>query len=262
MAPFSLPVQISRIVPVAARTGAREGELFALRAGDVDLADETLLVVSTGSNRRGRTKTRGSKRTIDLPPLAAQLLREQLLARWHTSSQLVFPAPEGGVWNKDNFTARVFRPAVQKVADRYRRQHRVASDELTPFDGLTFHDLRHTCASLRGSEPRGCGPGGHHQVDRRAARTHRRRRPCAPPLRPSVQGRAPPGCSRSRPIRASKRAQPPGAGHHSQVGTRHSNVGAHVWSGCATVAASPLARVARFRSGLRTREGKNRAIHA
>ena len=143
-----LPVQISRIVPVAALTGAREGELFALRAGDVDLADETLLVVSTGTNRRGRTKTSGSKRTIDLPPLAAQLLREQLLARWHTSSQLVFPAPEGGVWNKDNFTARVFRPAVQKVADRYRRQHRVASDELTPFDGLTFHDLRHTCASL------------------------------------------------------------------------------------------------------------------
>jgi integrase len=141
-------VQISRIVPVAALTGAREGELFALRAGDVDLADETLLVVSTGTNRRGRTKTSGSKRTIDLPPLAAQLLREQLLARWHTSSQLVFPAPEGGVWNKDNFTARVFRPAVQKVADRYRRQHRVASDELTPFDGLTFHDLRHTCASL------------------------------------------------------------------------------------------------------------------
>jgi hypothetical protein len=68
----SMPVQISRIVPVAALTGAREGELFALRA--------------SGSNRRGQTKTRGSKRTIDLPPLATQLLREQLLARWHTAN--------------------------------------------------------------------------------------------------------------------------------------------------------------------------------
>lgn len=143
-----MPVQVSRIVPVAALTGAREGELFALRASDVDFDDETLLVVTTGSNRRGQTKTRGSKQTIDLPPLAAQLLREQLLARWHTSSQLVFPAPEGGVWNKDNFTARVFRPAVQRAAKKYRRGHQLAVEEPTPFDGLTFHDLRHTCASL------------------------------------------------------------------------------------------------------------------
>jgi hypothetical protein len=29
------------------------------------------------------------------------------------------PAPEGGIWDKDNFTARVFRPAVE----RYRRKH-------------------------------------------------------------------------------------------------------------------------------------------
>jgi integrase len=143
-----MPEQISRIAPVAALTGAREGELFALRASDVDFDDEAVLVVATGSNRRGQTKTRGSKRTIDLPPLATQLLREQLLARWHTSSQLVFPAPEGGVWNKDNFTARVFRPAVQRAAKKYRREHHLTADEPTPFGGLTFHDLRHTCASL------------------------------------------------------------------------------------------------------------------
>jgi integrase len=81
-----MPEQISRTVPVAALTGGREGELFALRAEDVDFADETLLVVTTGSNRRGQTKTRGS------------------LARWRTSGGLVFPAPEGGIWNKDNFS--------------------------------------------------------------------------------------------------------------------------------------------------------------
>jgi integrase len=144
----SMPEQISRIVPVAALTGAREGELFALKADDVDFADDTLLVVTTGSNRRGQTKTRGSKRTIDLPPLAAQLLREQQLARWHTASRLVFPAPEGGIWNKDNFTARVFRPAVGRVAEKHRREHQPRNEESTPFDGLTFHDLRHTCASL------------------------------------------------------------------------------------------------------------------
>lgn len=143
-----MPEEISRIVPVAALTAARQGELFALQADDVDFADETLLVVSTGSNRRGQTKTRGSKRIIDLPPLAGQLLREQLLARWHTSRRLVFPAPEGGIWSKDNFTARVFRPAVGRAADKHRRERGLGSEEPTPFDGLTFHDLRHTCASL------------------------------------------------------------------------------------------------------------------
>lgn len=143
-----MPEQISRIGTVAALTGAREGELFALCEDDVDFDDETLLVITTGSNARGRTKTRGSKRTIDLPPLATQLLREQLLARWHTRRRLVFPAPEGGLWNKDNFTARVVRPAVRRAAEKHKRDHKLVSEDSTPFDGLTFHDLRHTCASL------------------------------------------------------------------------------------------------------------------
>jgi integrase len=28
------------------------------------------------------------------------------------------------------------------------REHRLTAEEPTPFDGVTFHDLRHTCASL------------------------------------------------------------------------------------------------------------------
>jgi hypothetical protein len=34
------------------------------------------------------------------------------------------------------------------VAQKHRREHGLASDEPTPFDGVTFHDLRRTCASL------------------------------------------------------------------------------------------------------------------
>jgi integrase len=45
---------------------------------------------------------------------------------------LLFPSPQGGIWRKDNFMARVFRPAVRRAA----------------LKGLTFHDLRHTYASL------------------------------------------------------------------------------------------------------------------
>ncbi len=40
--------------------------------------------------------------------------------------------PAGGDWRKDNFMARAFRKA--------RRRARL--------DRVTFHDLRHTCASL------------------------------------------------------------------------------------------------------------------
>jgi hypothetical protein len=45
---------------------------------------------------------------------------------------LVFPSPHGHVWRPDNFRNRVFYPARRRAG----------------FDDLTFHDLRHTCASL------------------------------------------------------------------------------------------------------------------
>jgi len=61
---------------------------------------------------------------------------------------MMFPAPEGGIWNKDNFTARVVRPAVRRAAEKHRRDNGFKANEPTPFDGMTFHDLRHTCASL------------------------------------------------------------------------------------------------------------------
>lgn len=44
--------------------------------------------------------------------------------------------------------ARVVRPAVQRAAKKYRREHRLTAEDATPFDGPTLHDLRHTCASL------------------------------------------------------------------------------------------------------------------
>ena len=61
-----------------------------------------------------------------------RVLREQLLARAPNEFGLVFPTPNGIVWRKDNFMARVFRPAVRRA-------------ELAP---LRFHDLRHTYAAL------------------------------------------------------------------------------------------------------------------
>jgi integrase len=118
---------------IACLTGLRQGELFALRERDLDL-DAGVVVVTRSAykGRSARTKTRQSVRRAHLSSLAARTLREQLLARKPNCDGLVFPSPTGQMWRRDNFMARVFRPAVKRA-------------ELA---GLTFHDLRHTCASL------------------------------------------------------------------------------------------------------------------
>lgn len=122
-----------RLIVVACLSGLRQGELFALRDSDVDL-DAGVVVVSRAASRGAadRTKTRQSVRRAYLSGVARQAMREQLLARMPTREGLVFPSPSGGIWQRNNFMARMFRPAVRRSG----------------FEGLTFHDLRHTCASL------------------------------------------------------------------------------------------------------------------
>ena len=128
-----MPEHSKRLVLVAALTGARQGELLALRDVDVDLERQTMTIVaSAGDGTRARTKTRASRRTVDLGGHAATLVREQLVARPPTPTGLMFPAPRGDSWRRDNYMARVFRPAARRAR----------------LDGLTFHDLRHTHVSL------------------------------------------------------------------------------------------------------------------
>jgi integrase len=123
----------ARLIVFAALSGLRQGEVFALRDVNIEAGNGSVLV-EKGSykGQATRTKTRNGRRRVHLAHVARQALREQLLARNPSRAGLVFPSPAGAIWRKDNFMSRVFRPAA-------RRAH---------LDGLTFHDLRHTCAWL------------------------------------------------------------------------------------------------------------------
>jgi integrase len=121
------------IIRFACLTGMRQGELFALRDRAPDLAARTVRVEAGA--REGKlvpTKTAAGRRQVRLSGESVRVLREQLLARAPNELGLVFPTPNGGVWRKDNFMARVYRPAVRRA-------------QLEP---LRFHDLRHTYAAL------------------------------------------------------------------------------------------------------------------
>jgi integrase len=122
------------LVRFAAQTGLREGECFGLRDRDVDLEAGSVRV-EHGVYKGGlvQLKTKASRRVVDLSPLAARLLREQLLARVPNAEGLLFPNPQGGVQNANNFRRRVFVPACRAAG--------------MPA-GFHFHDLRHTYAAL------------------------------------------------------------------------------------------------------------------
>src|SRR6266542_3600282 len=126
-------VPYGNLVLLAALTGLRKGELFALRDRNVDL-DAMTVQVEHGAyhGELVPVKTRASRRRVDLSSSAAHVLRRQLLARKPTDLGLVFTSPRGELLNDDNFRHRVFRPAVRR----------------TGLTGLRFHDLRHTYAAL------------------------------------------------------------------------------------------------------------------
>jgi integrase len=128
-----IPEHTARIVPIAIFTLLRRGEILGLRDRDIDFEAGSIAVFSQRqAGARVTTKTRAGRRTVDVGPAALKLLREQQLARAPNPDGLLFPNPTGTAWNAHNFYARVFKPAARHAGK----------------PELTFHDLRHTGASL------------------------------------------------------------------------------------------------------------------
>ncbi len=124
------------LVFTAAYSGLRLGELTGLRVTDIDFlrrklhVDQTLTEVS-GELRFKEPKTRGSRRTVNLPKAVIGILAEHIAA-YPSTSGLVFTAIQGGPIRQTNFRRRHWQPAVRASIGGQCR----------------FHDLRHTHAAL------------------------------------------------------------------------------------------------------------------
>jgi integrase len=133
------------IVALALSTGARRGELLALRRQDINLNAgqvriERALEQTRGSIRVKQPKTAHSRRTIAIPPwiiaeLRAHMARQQELRLKLGQGRapdgaLLFPRWDGAIRSPYSLTQK-FRDAMKKL--------KLAE--------VTFHSLRHTHAS-------------------------------------------------------------------------------------------------------------------
>lgn len=134
--------RLGDIIPLAAMTGLRKGELFALEWSAVNLHEGVLTVRQTLQEIKGRlklktTKTRKSRRVVTLEPLAIESLRNRLeKAKGEgfdpVEVPLCFTDTQGGYLRNSNFDRKVWYPIRKRAG----------------IPDVKFHDLRHTQASL------------------------------------------------------------------------------------------------------------------
>lgn len=161
----AMPSRWRLAVYMAAYTGLRAGELWALRRRDIDLSRRQLSVTRTLHDAKGHlefrneAKTASSRRTVSLPIFLANMLEEHLRDLPADPDALIFTAEQGGPVRHNLFVRRVFRPVIEgkpeqpaKPAKRGRAATpaREAVSGAVPADkaSFTWRDFRHTCASL------------------------------------------------------------------------------------------------------------------
>ncbi|MGB3682882.1 MAG: site-specific integrase [Rubrobacteraceae bacterium] len=144
--------RLEALYVMAVHTGMRRGELLGLKWEDVDLdtANPTLRVRRTTTRKGngyalGEPKTKNSRRTIRLTRGAVEALRSHRVQQAQEKLQagslyedqgLVFAGEGGSLVNPSNLRNRSFKPLLARAG--------LAEGKAR----ITFHDLRHTCASL------------------------------------------------------------------------------------------------------------------
>jgi integrase len=140
--------RLEALYVLAVHTGMRRGELLGLQWEDVYLDDiyPTIRVRRTLTRKGtgyvlGEPKTKNSRRSVRLTPGAVEVLRthraRQAEEKLRTGSlygdqSLVFAGKGGGLINPSNLRQRSLIPLLKRAG----------------LPHITFHDLRHTCASL------------------------------------------------------------------------------------------------------------------
>jgi integrase len=132
----AMPDTGSRVlVLVAAYGGLRWGELAALRRGRCDLLRRRIIVDAAVSDLAGRLHVTVPKshqeRAVALPVFVVEELALHLHHLPRDPDTFVFTSPRGGLLRYSNF---------RRVWDRAAAAARL--------DGVTPHQLRHSCASL------------------------------------------------------------------------------------------------------------------
>jgi integrase len=119
----------------AVLTGAREGELLALRWGDLDLERRVLYIRRTYYPGHGfsEPKSASGRRAVKITPELVVILREHKETTGGRAGDLIFGSVNGNPIDATNMLAREFRPALERAGLRQIR----------------FHDLRHTYAALQ-----------------------------------------------------------------------------------------------------------------
>jgi integrase len=143
--------RLAALYVLALTTGMRQGELLALRWGDVDLPARRLAVRGSLHRDQGggwtitEPKTDHSRRQVVLAPMAVTAIQRHRLRQnaerltvgdmWE-DNDLVFPNQIGRPLSSQNLLQRHFHPLLERLG----------------LPKIRFHDLRHTAATLLLSE--------------------------------------------------------------------------------------------------------------
>lgn len=128
------------VLDIFLATGARIGEVLAIRWKDIDLQAEppTITISGTvvmekgrGAYRQERPKTKAGFRTVKLPPFAVEMLERKYLQSNPDPESMLFPSSTGTVRSPHNF----------------RRQWRDARAG-SPYEWVTPHVFRKSVATL------------------------------------------------------------------------------------------------------------------
>ncbi|WP_285728846.1 tyrosine-type recombinase/integrase [Kocuria sp. NBRC 114282] len=134
---------LAEVVDVALGTGARVGELLALRWADVDLGASPVTVTISGTVvrteeaglvRQGHVKTAAGFRTVNVPRFASDVLLRRSVEELPNTRDLVFPSSTGTLREVNNLE-RQWRDARK-------------SEDLKGFEWVTWHTFRKTVATL------------------------------------------------------------------------------------------------------------------